>query len=159
MSSSISQVTQTTWLTFIRLTGRLTPLTESRITIQVRSTEIDINGHVNNAKYLEYFEWGREDLYECLDLPYTYLLSQNIITVTVNININYRKEAIQNDQLTVISRPDKLGNTSFTMEQTIIRESDQAVIADAYVTLVTVDAKSRKKITVPDLIRKHYQVS
>jgi acyl-CoA thioesterase FadM len=30
---------------------------ETALTIIVRSTEIDINGHVNNAKYLEYLEW------------------------------------------------------------------------------------------------------
>ena len=131
-------------------------LTESKITIQVRSTEIDINGHVNNAKYLEYLEWGREDLYECLELPYSYLLAQDIMTVTVNININYRKEAIQNDRLTIITRFDTIGNTSFTMKQDIIRESDQSLIADAHVTLVTVAATSRQKIPVPQLIRHHY---
>ena len=27
----------------------------------VRCTEIDVNGHVNNAKFVEYLEWGRED--------------------------------------------------------------------------------------------------
>lgn len=131
-------------------------LTESKITIQVRSTEIDINGHVNNAKYLEYLEWGREDLYECLKLPYSYLLVQDIMTVTVNININYRKEAIQNDRLTIITRLDTIGNTSFTMKQEIIRDGDQSLIADAHVTLVTVAATSRQKITVPHLIRHHY---
>ena len=131
-------------------------MVESKITIQVRSTEIDVNGHVNNAKYLEYFEWGREDVYDCLNLPYSYLLSQNIMTVTVNININYRKEAYQNDMLTIITQLGTVGNTSFTMEQTLIRESDQSLIADAHVTLVTVDAKSRQKIPVPDVIRREF---
>jgi len=27
----------------------------------VRPTEVDVNGHVNNAKYVEYMEWGREE--------------------------------------------------------------------------------------------------
>jgi hypothetical protein len=30
----------------------------------VRCTEIDVNGHVNNARYVEYLEWGREAWYE-----------------------------------------------------------------------------------------------
>ena len=29
--------------------------------IVVRPTEVDVNGHVNNAKYVEYMEWGREE--------------------------------------------------------------------------------------------------
>ncbi len=132
---------------------------ESRIDIIVRSTEIDVNGHVNNAKYLEYFEWGREDLYECVNLPYDYLLKQGIMTVTVNININYRKEALQNDHLTVITRLGGVGNTSFTMTQELVRESDGAFIADATVTMVTVDASTRGKIPVPDLIRRQFSPS
>lgn len=130
---------------------------ENKITIQVRSTEIDVNGHVNNAKYLEYFEWGREDFYERMGLHYDRLFAENIITVTVNININYRKEAYQNDMLTIVSRSGVIGNTSFTITQDLIRESDQALIADAHVTLVTVQADTRKKTPVPDLIRQYFE--
>lgn len=43
---------------------------KSSLPIIVRSTEIEVNGHVNNAKYLEYFEWGREEWYEQCALPY-----------------------------------------------------------------------------------------
>ena len=48
---------------------------DASIELIVRSTEIDVNGHVNNAKYLEYLEWGREEWYEkagCL-MPYFWL--------------------------------------------------------------------------------------
>jgi thioesterase III len=31
------------------------------IQIEVRPTELDSMGHVNNAKFLEYMEWSRED--------------------------------------------------------------------------------------------------
>jgi acyl-CoA thioester hydrolase/thioesterase-3 len=31
---------------------------KTSLNIIVRPTEIDVNGHVNNAKYLEYLEWG-----------------------------------------------------------------------------------------------------
>ena len=36
----------------------------------VRCTEIDINDHVNNAKFVEYLEWGREEWYERHGFPY-----------------------------------------------------------------------------------------
>lgn len=126
---------------------------ESRLPLIVRSTEIDINGHVNNAKYMEYLEWGREDLYEQANLPYAVLFAEGVVTMTVNINLNYRKEAIQNDCLTVITRPGLLGRTSFTLEQTIIREKDDTLIADASVTLVTVGHETRRGVPVPDLLR------
>ena len=66
---------------------------ETSIQIEVRSTEIDVLGHVNNAKYLEYLEWGREDWYNRIGLPFEAFSEMGVGTVTVNININYRKEA------------------------------------------------------------------
>jgi YbgC/YbaW family acyl-CoA thioester hydrolase len=131
----------------------MTTLLESRLELIVRPTEIDVNGHVNNAKYLEYLEWGREDWYEQADLPYATLLSLGVVTMTVNVDLNYRKEAHQGDYLLVITRPGRLGTTSFTLEQTVIRESDDSLIADASVTLVTVDVESRKGVPLPEALR------
>ncbi|MCY0875789.1 MAG: acyl-CoA thioesterase [Firmicutes bacterium] len=132
----------------------MTDMLESRLSLIVRSTEIDINGHVNNAKYLEYLEWGREDWYEHAALPYDVLLALGVVTMTVNVNLNYRKEARQNDVLTVITRPERVGNTSFTVKQSIVREQDQAQIADGTVTLVTVDAIKRTSTPVPEVLRR-----
>ncbi len=130
---------------------------ESRISLIVRSTAIDVNGHVNNAKYLEYIEWGREAFYEQAGLSYETLLAQGVITVSVNININYRREAKQNDELTVITRPGRIGRSSFTMEQTMIRERDDVLIADASVTLVTVDAVTRASVPAPAALRRLFE--
>lgn len=130
---------------------------ESRISLIVRSTAIDVNGHVNNAKYLEYIEWGREAFYEQAGLSYETLLAQGVITVSVNININYRREAKQNDELTVITRPGRIGRSSFTMEQTVIRERDDVLIADASVTLVTVDAVTRASAPAPAALRRLFE--
>lgn len=126
---------------------------ESRLPFVVRSTEIDINGHVNNAKYLEYLEWGREDFYEKAGLAYEVLKSLGAITVTVNLNINYRREARQNDRMTVVTRPLRVGRTSFTLAQEIVRDSDGATVSDATATLVTVDPATRRSVPVPDPVR------
>jgi thioesterase III len=37
--------------------------------IVVRPTEVDVNGHVNNAKYVEYMEWGARNDMSARDLP------------------------------------------------------------------------------------------
>ncbi len=68
---------------------------ETSLDIIVRSTEIDVNGHVNNAKYVEYLEWGREDWYERIGMSYDHLLALGAVTVAVNLNLNYRRECRQ----------------------------------------------------------------
>ncbi|MCM3568672.1 acyl-CoA thioesterase [Neobacillus mesonae] len=126
---------------------------EDVLEIVVRSTEIDVNGHVNNAKYLEYLEWGRENWYEKAGLYYDKFLQMGIQTVTVNININYRKECRQNDRLTIKTRPEKVGKSSFVLLQEIYNQHGEKC-ADALVTSVTMDAETRKSREVPNELRK-----
>ncbi|CEH29954.1 thioesterase [Aneurinibacillus migulanus] len=121
---------------------------EASLEIIVRSTEIDVNGHVNNAKYLEYLEWGREEWYEQANLPYDTFLELGIQTVTVNITINYRKECVQNDQLIITTKPERLGRTSYTLKQEIYNQRNE-LVADALVTSVTMDSSTRTSRPVP----------
>ena len=88
---------------------------ETVLEIIVRPTEIDVNGHVNNAKFVEYLEWGREEWYERNGLPYDRLQAMGAATVMVNVNLNYRRECRQGDRLTIVTRPERLGRTSFTL--------------------------------------------
>lgn len=125
---------------------------EDVLEIVVRSTEIDVNGHVNNAKYLEYLEWGRENWYEKANLPYDKFLELGIQTVTVNININYRKECKQNDRLSIRTWPEKMGRSSYVLLQEIYNQHGEKCV-DALVTCVTMDAETRKSREVPDELR------
>lgn len=126
------------------------------ITIQVRSTEIDVNGHVNNAKYLEYLEWGREEWYERCGLDYDTLKAMQVVTVVVRACANYRKEAIQNDRLTIRTELARVGNTSLVMTQTITNQH-QDLVLDAEFTIVTVNPETHETVRVPDEIRQFLQ--
>lgn len=125
---------------------------EVTLDLIVRSTEIDVNGHVNNAKYLEYFEWGREEWNEQGGLFYDTFLEMGIQTVTVNININYRKELTQGEQIKVKTSPVKVGRTSYVLRQEILNEAGD-LCSDALVTCVTMDEATRKSREVPDALR------
>jgi thioesterase III len=122
---------------------------ETLLEIIVRPTEVDVNAHVNNAKYVEYMEWGREEWYEKNGLPYERLFGLGAVTVTVNIILSFLKECRQGDVLTIVTKPERLGRTSFTLRQEI-RKSDGAIAADGTVTLVTIDPHTRKSRPVPD---------
>jgi acyl-CoA thioesterase FadM len=61
---------------------------EASLEVVVRPTEIDVNAHVNNAKIVEYLEWGREEWYDRNGLEYDKLKAMGATTVTVNVNVN-----------------------------------------------------------------------
>ncbi len=122
---------------------------ETALDIVVRPTEVDVNGHVNNAKYVEYMEWGREEWYERQGLAYDRLFALGAVTVTANLNLNFRRECRQGEVLVITTRPERLGRTSFVLRQEI-RKRDGALAADGLVTMVTVDPATRKSRPVPD---------
>jgi YbgC/YbaW family acyl-CoA thioester hydrolase len=115
----------------------------------VRCTEIDVNGHLNNGKYVEYLEWGREEWYDRHGFAYDRLKELGAITVVVNVNLNYRQPCHQGDQLRIRTWPRGRGRTSFTLAQRIDK-ADGTAAADAVVTLVTVDPDTRRALPLPE---------
>jgi YbgC/YbaW family acyl-CoA thioester hydrolase len=120
--------------------------------ITVRSTEIDVNSHVNNAKYVEYLQWGRWDFLEKHEISRKTLKSENIALVVVNINVNYRKPANEGDHLSVRTILKSVGRSTLTFSQEIY--SGDILISDAAVILVTMDTVTHKSKEVPDFLRK-----
>ena len=126
---------------------------EVRLDVIVRPTEIDVNAHVNNAKFVEYLEWGREEWYDRNGLEYETLKAMGATTVTVNVNVNYRSECRQGEVLTIVTRPGRLGRTSFAFDPLILK-ADGTVAIDAVITLVTIDPQTRKPRVVPEGLAK-----
>ncbi|GMA61745.1 acyl-CoA thioesterase [Alicyclobacillus fastidiosus] len=126
-------------------------MTVTQITTPVRCTEIDVNGHVNNAKYLEYYEWGREDWYEQHNLPYETLRDAGVVTVVARAEVDYRHPAKQNDQLTITTWVMQVGRKSFRMKQHITGTNGN-LISEAIFVIVTVDPDTGQTVAVPDLI-------
>lgn len=120
-------------------------------TIEVRSTEIDTLGHVNNAIYLEYLEWGRVDWLKNTGVSFDEFRKLGYTVVVVNVNINYRKEAKLGDKLTITTEPFKKGRSSFVLKSEILNERNE-LVSDALVTIVAIDLVKRKSISLPQEI-------
>jgi len=71
--------------------------------ITVRGYELDSNGHVNNAVYLQYYEQARWEMMK--DLGFLDLLKHSCLTVVVVESlIRYMRELCMFDELVVESR-------------------------------------------------------
>ncbi len=125
------------------------------IEIPVRSTEVDFLGHVNNAKYLEYMEWGREAWYSQAGCSFEQLAKRGMGPVTVNINIDYLGECRQGDLLLVKTSPFKTGNSSYVMKQQIFKTTSMEKVSEAYITAVVIDLNTRKSIPIPAELKEH----
>jgi thioesterase-3 len=111
--------------------------------IKVRGYHIDVFGHVNNARYLEFLEearWAFFDNQQGLED----LAREGLVFTVVNINISYRQPAFLNDMLCVETSISKWGNRSAILHQKIKNKKNNKMIADADVTFVIRDAQTQK---------------
>ena len=115
--------------------------------IKIRGYHIDVFGHVNNARYLEFLEEARWAAFEeTVDLQ---VLAQKGYTFTVvNININYRKAAVLNDKLSIETRIKQLRSRSGVIHQAVKLKGSDTVVADADVTFVLFDVNYLKAATL-----------
>ncbi len=123
--------------------------------ITVRSSHIDMFGHVNNARYIEFLEWGRVQVAEDHGIDLPAMAAQGIGPAVVHLEINYRKEASMGDILIIHSQPVEIKNDKVgIIEQTITNKKTGEVICDALVTFVMFDLRQRKSVPMPDSMKK-----
>lgn len=129
----------------------------SATTIKVRGYHLDLYGHVNNARYLEFLEEARwamlEDKIDLGDFK-----QRGIGFVVVNITIDYKLPAGLGDVLKVNSRIDRIGSKSATVEQIITNAQNGKEVASARVTFVIIDILNQKVKTIDDDLRKLFSL-
>lgn len=119
-------------------------------TIKVRGYHLDLYGHVNNARYLEFLEEARWGFFE--DLPW--FLQSGLALVVVNINIDYLHPATMGDQLVVETAVKSVGQRSGVIHQRVLRAGSDRVVAEADVTFVAYDGKAGRAVEIDGKLRE-----
>lgn len=115
---------------------------ENMTEIKVRGYHADFYGHVNNARYLEFFEEDRwAKLESKIDLRKW--AEKGLIFLVVNINVNYRRAVPVGETLNVTTKLEKIGHRSVVLKQEILVKESRAVAADALITFVITDRSGR----------------
>jgi acyl-CoA thioester hydrolase len=121
---------------------------------EVRYGDLDPQGHVNNAKYLTYFEQARVYYFMKLGLFTKDQSFMEIGVIIADIHIAYHATTHYGDRIKVGVRTTKIGNKSMTVEQCVMDADTGKVMASGTVILVTFDYEGLKTIPVPDDWRK-----
>lgn len=122
--------------------------------LAVRSYEVDWQGIVHNAIYLQYFEHGRLEYLRHIGVVVdTGAAIQDARVVIARNELNYYSPARFGDELEVFSRVALFGRTSFTFEGFISEIGSGRAIADNICVHVWVNPASGKPIEVPEAFR------
>ncbi len=111
--------------------------------IIVRGYHLDVFGHVNNGRYLEFLEEARWALFARIKSVEEFVKDGFAFNV-VNINIDYRQPVVLSDVIVVESVLGQMGKHSATLVQTVKNKMTGAVVAEARVTFVMLDLEKQK---------------
>ena len=121
--------------------------------IQVRLTDIDILGHVNNAIYLSYFEMTRIHYFNLLVGPNWDWMENGV--VLVHNEVQYIQPIFLADTPEIHMFCNKTGNKSFTLSYEIYVDGQLKTTGSS--TLVGFNSNQQKSIEIPALMRESLQ--
>lgn len=114
--------------------------------------DTDCGGVVYYANYLKFLEEARTEWLRDRGICLKELSSKGTWFVVANVNIEYKSPAHYQDDLTILTRMDKITAARMDFLQEIKR--DDSLIARARTTLVCV-GKDFKPSPIPQEVKKH----
>src|SRR6266513_6410170 len=121
-----------------------------RTEVRVMFFDTDCGGVVSNIAYLRFIEIARAQLVEELGLALSEMAETQTYPVVVHTEIDYRHAAKLGDQLVIEGWLDHLERVRFWCAFRIIRDTDDALIAECRQTLALIQMPSAKLLRLPD---------
>jgi len=122
--------------------------------IEVRYGDLDPQGHVNNAKYLTYFEQARVHYLLNLGLFTPGQSFTNIGIILAEVEVTFLAPVQYSTDVHIGMRISRLGNKSMTAEYTLIDAASNKELATGSAVLVGYDYRTKETIPISDEWRK-----
>jgi acyl-CoA thioester hydrolase len=107
----------------------------------------DIMGIVNNCRYLEYFEAGRNELMRSIGYTYAKLESKNIGLPLIDAHLNFHSPAKYDDDLRIIAYLRNMPTVRIRIDYEI--KVGETLLVDGYTTHSFLDLKRFKPVRPP----------
>ena len=123
------------------------------IVLRVRFADVDALGHVNNAKYLTYFEEARMGYL----LGLSHVQSNDLSTLNLilaHAAVTFRAPVRVGDTLEVFAGVTHIGNKSFRMDYTMIQAGTDTLVCDGHTIQVMFDYQNNRTVPVPEQLRQ-----
>jgi acyl-CoA thioester hydrolase len=115
--------------------------------IQIRFTDVDRFGHINNTVYFTYFDLGKIE-YFASACPVMDLRKDGV--VVVHIETDFLSQILANDRIAVQTAVSKIGNKSLDLIQQIIDTTLNEIKCKCKSILVAFDLERKETKEVPE---------
>jgi acyl-CoA thioester hydrolase len=118
--------------------------------IQVRFSDLDVLGHVNNTVYFSYFEMTRVHYFrELLGIDWDW---QSYGIILVKNEIEYKHSVLLNDRPSIAMITEQIGEKSFVLRYELM--VNDVLYAVGRSVQVCFDAHTQKTISIPAEMRE-----
>ncbi|MBQ9469378.1 MAG: acyl-CoA thioesterase [Bacteroidales bacterium] len=102
--------------------------------LEVRDYELDFQGIVNNAVYLNYLEYARHKYLDTRGLNFVQLHQQGVDLVVSRNEIDYKSSLRAGDRFVVCVSTERVGHVRLVFHQQILRLPERTLCIKAKVT-------------------------
>lgn len=120
--------------------------------VRIYYEDTDAGGVVYHANYIKYMERARTEYFRGHGYFVAELANNGFVFPVVRLEINFKAPALHDDLLSVTTTPIRVGGSSITFCQKIIRHSDGKLLVEGQVTLACI-SPSLKARRIPSEIR------
>jgi len=117
--------------------------------IEVRYGDLDPQGHLNNAKFLTYFEQARIFYFVRLGLFKPGISFMDIGVILADVHLIFHAPVLYGMDILVGVKTTRLGNKSFDVQQSVIDRATRKEMCTGQVVLVTYDYHTGQTTPIP----------
>ena len=122
--------------------------------VTVRSSHVDLFGHVSHMAWLEFMEWARFAWAAHVGAPIPQLIERDRMgPALVKLEVRYRKEGRLGDELLVTVEPVSADHRLGRLRQEARLQADGVVCCEAELTFAMIDLDSRRLRPMPEAWR------
>ncbi|HEY3309535.1 MAG TPA: YbgC/FadM family acyl-CoA thioesterase [Desulfuromonadaceae bacterium] len=121
--------------------------------VRIYYEDTDAAGVVYHANYLKFLERARSEYFRDRGFSVAALAADGFVFPVVRIEIDFKAPALHDDLITVLTQPERIGGSSFTLRQQIVRRSDNRLLIDSLVKLACINPQFKAR-RLPAAIRE-----
>lgn len=121
--------------------------------IQMRFSDADSFGHINNVALQMYFDLGKTDLFN--ELWRLTGVAEQVPAIVVSLNTDFYEQIFYGDQVVVETSIESIGNKSLRLVQRLM--SGEKLCTQSRTVMVCYDRQTRKSVAVPAEWQKYVE--
>lgn len=119
--------------------------------IQMRFSDADSFGHINNVAQQMYFDLGKTDLFK--ELWRLTSAAEQVPAMIVSLNTDFYEQLFYGDEVAVETQIESIGNKSLRLVQRIV--SGEKVYSLSRTVMVCYDRQTQQSVPAPDAWREY----